>query len=349
MSHEITNIDVQQGREMAWHKLTKVTPDLSLDNQTALAWDVVSVPLYRQIGDEFIKTQHCQLVCDDNAQIEVGKPFDCGTYGVISNADFLRIIREAMLSIRGATLESIGSVTGRNRTFASFKLKQLETFKAAGRAFVPFLTFQNSFDGSAPFSVVTSNICTVCNNTFGMNLRAVKGVKSGLASANANSDFGNVRAVLKHTKNVAERLENIPQIVDGFLGAQAEFRLALDAMDSRPADETTARAAFAGLLCKGEKRDAALSTRAENQVDRLASLFKSGRGNNGATVADAFQAVTEYATHESAGDSDNRFKQFVSSEYGSGADLKSRAFQSFRSPESFANLVTVGAYNLALN
>lgn len=350
MSHEIiAGLDVQEGREMAWHKLTRIAPGLTLETQTALAWDVKSAPLYRMVNGEPVKTEHCELICSDNPQIAVGKPFDCETYGVISNAEFLAVIRDAMLSVRGASLESVGSVCGRNRTFASFKLKELETFKAAGRAFIPFLTFQNSFDGSSPFTVVTSNICTVCNNTFGMNLRAVKGQKSGLAAATAASEFGNVRVVLKHTKNVLSRLENVPAIVDGFLGAQAEFRLALDAMDSRKTTEKTAREAFAGLLTKGEKRDAALSTRAENQVDRLTALFKSGRGNRGETVADAFQAVTEFATHEIAGESDNRQKQFLSSEYGAGADLKSRAFDAFRSADSFANLATVGAFNLALN
>ena len=346
MSHEITAIDSQEGRTVAWHKLTKVNPLLSLENQTALQWEALSRPLYRQIGNEFVKTETCELYASDNPQITIGKPFDCETYGVISNKAFLEIVREALVSIRGAHVESLGSVCGRGRTFVSLKLKELENFSAAGRTFVPYLNFLNSFDASAPFAVNSSNICTVCNNTFSANLRATDKVKSGLAAARMNSRDGEVKVRLKHTKNVLTRLENIPEIVDGFLGAQMQFRAALNALDSEMLAAPVARNFFAGLLSKGEKRDE-ISTRQVNQVERLSALFVSGRGNAGQTRADAFQAVTEYATHEISGENADRSKQFVSSEFGAGAALKVRALSALGDGEEFSNLVSVGEFNLA--
>lgn len=347
MSHEITNIDRQQGRAIAWHNLTEVIANLSLADNWLTKWEAVKTPLYRIAADGSAKkTDACIFTASDNPEVTIGKAFDCDTYSPIYNADFLRIVGEAMLSIAGSQVESVGSVCGRTRTFITLRLKELEEFEAAGRKFTPFLNFLNSFDGSAPFTVISSNVCTVCNNTFSSNLRATGKQRSGIEAAKKASRDGHVSVRLKHTKNVALRLENVSEIIDGFLGAQMQFRAIMNALHDKPIAKPIARNFFAGLLANGEKRDE-ISTRQENQVDRLVSLFTNGRGNKGETRADAFSAVTEYATHESAGQSDNAQKQFVSSEFGSGARLKSRAFNALQDESEIASLVTVGEHNLA--
>jgi hypothetical protein len=49
-------------------------------------------------------------------------------------------------------------------------------------------------------------------------------------------------------------------------------------------------------------------------------LFRGGAGNKGLTLADAFSAITDFYSHESAGE--DKSKQFVSSEFGDGARSK---------------------------
>jgi len=62
-----------------------------------------------------------------------------------------------------------------------------------------------------------------------------------------------------------------------------------------------------------------------NTIDRLVALFKTGAGNNGDDMADVFQGLTDYYTHEAAsgkGDETANWKNFVSSEFGAGKTAK---------------------------
>lgn len=45
MSHEIQEHDVQEGIEQAWHGLTQVNPDMSMDNNWLRTWDYESRPV----------------------------------------------------------------------------------------------------------------------------------------------------------------------------------------------------------------------------------------------------------------------------------------------------------------
>jgi hypothetical protein len=57
-------------------------------------------------------------------------------------------------------------------------------------------------------------------------------------------------------------------------------------------------------------------------VSQLNNLFYNGRGNEGKTMYDAFNAVTEYATHYSRKSVEGRFNY---ANFGKGADLNRRA------------------------
>ena len=328
MSHEISAIDRQQGLKQAWHKLTQIIPNLSLENCFLNEWEAAKRPLYREVNGNFQKTDNCEIYCTDKPEITLGKAIDCESYGLISNANFLKIVGEAIGAIDGAKVVSVGSVSERNKVFVSIELKELESFKAAGREFKAFLNFGHSFDQSSPFWVNTSNICTVCANTFGMNLRE-----------------GGKLSSIKHTKNALLKLENVPAIVEGFLGAQAEFKAIMETLGNEGFDREDSRPFFAGLLSSGAKGE--LSTRRMNQVNQLDYLFVKGAGNKGETRADAFSAVTDWATHENAGGMKDVGRQIASSEFGQGLALKQRSFEILQSESYIRELVTLGAENLA--
>lgn len=356
MSHEITAIDRQQGIAQAWHKLTEIVKKITLSDCWLSKWDVRKSPLFTEEG---VKTDYCQLVATDNPSIRIGSPVHCETYQPISNADFLRIAQDAILGIKGAEVVSVGSYCGRGRVSVSVQLEQLASFEAAGRKFLPYLNFLNSHDMSAPFSVATSTTCVVCNNTFGMALQDTKGQLSGIRAAKEAASKEKVLKIrLKHTKNVGQRLEGIPEIVDGFLGAQAEFQAIMNTLGSETVRASDAKPLFTGFLMrptlpsdvsKATKEELELSTRRANQIDRLGELFRNGPGNRGETMADAFSAVTDYYTHESAGGFDSIDKQLVSSEFGTGQIAKERAFNLFQSPSSVRDLIQTGNAVLAVN
>ncbi len=341
MAHAISNIDRQQGIEMAWHKLTEVNPDLTLAGSWLAQWDVTKAPLFTLGTDgKPIATEYCQLVATDDAAIHIGAPVHCETYQPVSNADFLQTIADALLGITGAKVASVGSVCGRGRVFVSVKLAELECFKAAGREFKPYLNFLNSHDQSSVFAVNTSTVCTVCNNTFGFNLHAPE------------SDTP-IRIRAKHTKNVKLAIANVPEIVEGFLGASAEFRAIMENLSREEVAPATVRPFFAGFLNPTLRADMPktaleMSSRKVNQVERLTDLFRTGAGNRGRDLSDVFSAVTDYYSHESSG-GDDMARQFVSSEFGAGQGAKARALEVLTDAKAFRATVDLGSAVLAAN
>lgn len=348
MSHNISNIDLQQGIRQAWHGLTQILEKITLANSWLAKWDVAKRPLYRNIDGNFVATDNCELFCTDRPEITVGKAVDCESYGLITNADFLAVCTEALASMPGAIVESVGSVCERSRIFVTVTIPEIPELKAAGRSFVPYLNFLSSHDKSAPFLVNASTVCTVCDNTFRMNLHDSE-----------NKEF---RASVVHSKNAIKRLENIPNLIDAYCGTQRKFAAIMETLADKEVTQSQSREFFTGFLTvsdanAGRKLIASrpdrsaleISTRRANQIDRLGELFRFGKGNSGANRADLFSAVTDYYSHESSGGRDNVAKQIASSEFGSGQTFKARAFDLLQSDESVATLCQVGNLVLAAN
>lgn len=331
MSHEISEIDRQQGIEQAWHGLTEVMPVIVLRKCWLACWDVTKKVLGVQNDTgEFVPGEFCQLVCTDKPEIQIGAPVHCDTYSVLSNQSFLAIVQDALDKIRGAVVASVGSVCRRGRIFVTLRVPKMETFQAAGREFKPYLNFLSSHDKSAPFTVILSTVCTVCNNTFGMNLVA--------------GGQGTLKIVIKHTKDMANALADVSGIIDAYFASVQKFAEVMDKLAEIPVSAADAHAFFAGLLTEHkEATDEGFSTRTENQIDRLTVLFATGKGNKGENYSDVFSAVTDYYSHESVNsEGDNPEKQFASSEFGSGQAMKAFAFAVLQDDKRIAKLTASG-------
>lgn len=333
MSHEISNIDTQEGTTMAWHKLTKINPEITPENCWLSTWDVQKSPLFREGGS---KTEWNEIVCTDNKSIIVGHPVS-DSYSVIANERFLAIVGDAIDNINGSKIVSNGSVCERGRIFASVEVPEMKEFTAAGRKYVPYLNFLSSHDMSTPFVANASNVCTVCNNTFTMNLKDVK-----------NKVF---RVSVRHTKNANAKLADIDGLIDAWIGTQARFKMTMDRLAKKSADAYQAAHFFTGLLSSKINRDASkivaasddeeLSKRRSGQVNRLVTLFQTGAGNRGENRADMFSAVTDYYSHESSGGR-NPFKQVASSEFGAGLIMKEKALYAMENDDEYESVVLDG-------
>jgi len=322
MAHEITKIDRQQGLEMAWHKLTEIKADLSIDNCWLSQWEIEKQRLVIENGGE---TEYFILTASDDKKIHIGVPF-ADSYVPITNESFLNCIRDAVMGVDGLKLKSVGSVMGRNRVFMSFDIGAAN-FTHGKRNFECSLNFGNAHDKGQPFWVNTSNITTVCANTYGMNLK---------------HKSKNVNVRIRHTKNSQIKLDNVEEIVAGALGAQAEFKNIFESLTEIKTNAGEARNVFAGFIGEGKE----MSTRAVNSVDRLTTLFISGAGNSGKDRSDIFQAATDFYSHESSG-GENRMKQWVSSEFGSGATKKREFLDAITS--DYDSLVSKGKLSLSLS
>ncbi len=337
----IEAMDIQEGLAQAWHGLTVINPNLSLEDNNLTKWELVSSPLFyasAEDGSPYVNSGFQILRCSDHPEHIIGYPFNPNSFKPISNAAFLKLVRD---SISGTShkVTSVGSVRNRGRVFVSIALNGMEAFKAAGRDFSAFLNFGNGHDKSSVLWVNTSNICTVCDNTFSANLFSVE-------SANPSAGGDDIKARVRHTKHSAMKLPALADLIDKAIGVQAEFRLAMDKLASVPVDAP--QPLFAGFLGR-DIVDASkgLSTRTVNTSNRLVELFKSERqGNRGENMADAFSAITDYYSHESSG-GDNKLRQIVSSEYGSGQNAKADFWKVCRNPDAVAEMTEHGGKLLA--
>lgn len=321
MAHKILTYDVQEGIEMGWHGKTHVRPEITLEDNFLRTWDLVPVVLEKR-GEP---SKYSVLEASDVTGLEIGKPYNPGTFQPITNALFLELVK---MSIAGTPhkIVSVGSTRNRGRVFLSIALQGMEKFKAAGREFSAYLNFGNGHDKSSVLWVNTSSIATVCDNTFSMNLFTVEN------KALSGSEVGDDIAVRqRHTKNAILKLPEIATLIDKAVGVQAEFQLELDKLAQIPVDMTEAKCLFTGFLTR-ESKPEALSTRTRNTVDLLGSLFQNGRGNDGNDYSDMFQAVTDYYTHSSSR-GNNPMKQVESSEFGAGRVAKETFFNGIRDPK----------------
>ena len=321
MAHKITERDKQQGREMGWHQLTEINTNLGLDNNWLTDWDIER----RRLQLDGVDTEYNILVASDDGQV-IGKPF-ADSYRPITNADFLKLIKDSITGIKGIKVESIGSVCNRGRVFVSLSLKDSSSYKIGDRQFNDFLNFGNGHDQSSVLWANNTNVCTVCNNTFSYNLQ--------------NND-SEVDVRVFHRGDVELKVSNMAEIIDAHLGCQALYKAEFERLMKIDITPSNARNLFTGWSLRNDK-DKEISTRGLNKVNRMTELFVSGKGNSGKNRADAFSAVTDFYTHESTRSRGaNVGSQFVSSEFGLGRMAKQDFWNVIRSNDRIAALSKVG-------
>ena len=301
MAHELFDLDVQAGIEMAWHKKTTVVPVVT--REIALPYEIERKPIFVNTGKLRKVPDFSVFVSSDNGEI-VGRPM-AESYQALTNSQFWDVCKDA-LSGTGAIIESAGSLNNRARRFLTIKLDD-NAIKIGGREFKNRISLIDAIDGTAYFHAVNTSICVVCANT---------------AAAAIGDMKGEFRFKLKHTKNFHAKIENMESQIESMLGVQAQFNAALEMAANEPLAITGARHLFAGWLGTNAE---SLSTRAVNTAERLVTLHVKGAGNGGETLLDGVSAVTDFYSHESSGGEENdgfRWKQFQSSEFGAGARAK---------------------------
>ena len=308
---------------LAWnlhgHEVESITFKVGDENNVLRRFDYIETPLQTSKGKP---TGYCIAECSDNG-LPVGRPY-AKTYGTVFNNAFLAI-GEAFgnkLDAMGVkwSIVTTGTVMTRERQFYTLKIEQADTLKLGNREFKQFLSFLNSIASTAgcTLTVTNTSFCVCCRNTFAHALHGADG---------SPFYFGG-----KHTSKLAGYVKDLPQVFDNFMHGNEvmfghfkqfnEFGLPMAQVESLFAAFVTRDDAKGTPDDKGE-----LSTRSANIAERLKVLFGDAKqGNDGQTALDVFSAVTDYYSHESAGESDDKTKQFESSEFGSGARAKRTMF-----------------------
>jgi hypothetical protein len=145
-------------------------------------------------------------------------------------------------------------------------------------------------------AIGTTTYRVICGNTF------------ALAYSDISEKF-------RHQAGVNEKVLET-QAVNNYVNAcMGKYAQSVERLANRRCDASDLRTAIDRVF--GEKFDA-------EKKERVRTLFHNGRGNEGASLYDAFNAITDFTSHEVRKTSKAQF-QYVN--FGSGARINERAFR----------------------
>lgn len=312
MAHGLTNRDIQAGKENAWHRLTTILP--VINRESCMNFEVRESKLcYKVPGtvetmwkDQVVEDPEWKRLIATDDNLPIGDPY-APSYYPSSIAGFWNVLEKGM----GETpYEIISAGTTDNRAKLFVTIKTGDGFRIGDREFKDYINLLDSFDKSCAFTACYSTICTVCANTFAANLQS-----------------GKVIGKAKHTAMLDTNIQRVIDAIDSFAGTSAYFQDLLTRAEEKPCSRDEAKAWITGLECRNSKD---LTNGVRQRTARITELFDGGKGNNGRTRLDAFQAVTEFYSHESSRGSDTG-NQLYQSEWGTGAQVKKFVVSNFES------------------
>jgi len=254
------------------------------------------------------------------------------TYTPIQNESLIRIAEALHEDIN---MDAVCVLSDGKKVTFTARIRGAEGDVVPGDPVQQYLIGCTSHDGSIPFQLLFSPIRVVCQNTLSAAL--------GLASNQRHRD-NSIR--IRHTKNADRLIQRLPELVDvrrrQFIGGLDELRH----MAATPCTMAQFRQYISNVFAdqlqgtvndvRGDKSTARPkvledlpawpSVRRKFDGDAIGSDLPSATG----TAWGAYQAVTEYITHES-GRSKNRIdaarKRFESTYWGQNTTILSSAHQ----------------------
>ena len=305
----------------AWHKLGTTT-EAKLTAAEAikvaqLDWEVEQVPCLHQgnngdllqVPDNYIVRRK-----DTLAPLSVMS----SRYTPIQNQEVFDFA-DSIIGEGQAVWDTAGSLAGGRKIFMQVELEgKLFLNSNPDDTTVKKILFISSHDGSKALQGMITPHRVVCQNSMNAALRN---------HTNAFKVF--------HRKNYQSKKEEAIKVLEL---AHAYFDDLQVVMNQLAESEVTTSYVdgFLGALLPASREE--VPTRTENRRNELVNLFQNGRGNNGRTKWDLFNAVTEYVDHHSVGrlsttrtlrseasdniEAETRFERAI---LGSGAVLKQRA------------------------
>ena len=217
-------------------------------------------------------------------------------YETVQNQDLLKLITP-MVDEGLLTIENMGYLNSGARVFAQAKVNQ--EFQVVGEDYRSYITLMNGHVGNASVAIGPSATRVICGNTFtmayaelGEKHRHFTGVNEKVLSS---------QAVLNYVNGAMEKYAEYTETLAGARCTHSQFRDAVEKIYQK--DVSTMRDSF---------------------VDQLDRLFYQGAGNEGRTMYDAFNSVTEFASNYSRKTPQGRFQY---ANFGQGAAVNQRAMR----------------------
>ena len=209
---------------------------------------------------------------------------------------------DALVTAHEATYQYMYLVDGGSKVIVQAKIGAGQFEVRKGDAIDSYITMINSFNGTTPFRAFFTPKRLFCLNQLVAALRKATACVS-----------------IRHTKTLMEKAEEAQKTFGLAKKYFDEFKITAKALAQKSIDAKMVDLFLA--QCMGE----AESTRKTNQHDAVKELVDHGLGNNGSSVWDLYNGVTEYVDHHASKDEE---KRMASALVGAGYGLKARAWDS---------------------
>ena len=234
------------------------------------------------------------------------------SYTPISNADVWEGLKEATKDL-GAKIVNAGTLNSCAKFYVCADIGGAES-KINGDGFLSYLCFITSHDGTLAAQAYDSTVRIVCQNTLRWSLEAA----------------GEVGFKVYHTKNAPRAMKKFPELLNAILAGRAQFKNQMEFFASVECSREQAFNIALAFLCgssdekkKNVEKDEKVSTQSYNMAEEIAHLFEKGKGNNGKTMYDLLNAVTECYTHGSGtGKKTDQVAKAFKANFGGAAEKK---------------------------
>jgi len=261
------------------------------------------------------------------------------TYEVISNEKVFQTVTKAF---GGCPITSAGTLSAGQVFFMSMDIENPERVGPRGDKFMMHLNSLTSHNGTIGTRFFDSSVRVVCMNT----------VKASL------SNRGILDFTVYHTKNAETALDKVSADMELIISERNAFFESLGILDTISCDVATARALYVAYtlqLAEQAANEAVnpanddISTQVYNRAEEIGSLFVRGKGNAGANLYDAWNALTDcFSNGIGAGKTATKDKKFMAGMFGTASDIKEGYLPFLLQPSDvIAGLVERG--NRALN
>lgn len=295
-----------------WHNLgTPVEGDALFDPRKAmklagLDWTVRQEPLVLKADGRPV-THVANVRESDNAILGVVGP---GT-SVLQNVDAFDWFAP-WLETKECSIEAAGALAGGSRIWVLAKIAGADALVAQDDKIVRYVLLSHAHDNSLAVRAGFTDVRVVCQNT--------------LTAAHDSKASKLIR--IKHTTNVVHNLGLVRETMDlarqGFYATMEQFRKLASKEISQRDVRRYVQIVLTGREYTDDEAKKDLATRTRNRIDQLVNLAFNGMGNNGSTMWDAFNGITEYNTWQRGRTDDSRLN---SQWFGDSAAINAKALE----------------------
>lgn len=312
MGHGITENDVMFSTEgFSWHKLDRLADEITSESVKEVFNPIIEGKIQINVDGNMVDLPDYKALIADlrglgmkEEMVPLHVPKD--GYKVINNREIFDAAVEAIKGV-DAKITSVMTLENRKKFALTVNLGE-DVIKVNNDDIHAHLNFVSSHDGTMNLKAYDSTIRIVCMNTLRWSLQAA----------------GEVGFTIRHTKNAAIALENLPELLNAILAGRVQFKEVMEYLATCKVDSNDALAMAAGYFCM-ESGSPKLSSRSINAANSIVDLFANGKGNNGKTLYDLANGATEYWTHgDGVGRKASDVVRAYKSEYGMAADHKNR-------------------------